>query len=210
MKCKFLSSRAVLKPVLNMTSQSLHKASQSLRSFCKGLLAGQIQFSNTPKLCSFRPVKNCSGTHFDASDCVWFAGFEFHMVLMSCHWLSKRPADHGTLCSTPFLSCLAALLVWGCAWMWNKLVTNKFIRVWKVDNWLWDPTNPKYINFQLRWSGKMHTIGKLFDWPRLLCCFCRLGQCISWTGALNFKKPLNSLRQTSPSFHFRLFVFWLS
>ena len=33
----------------------------------------------------------------------------------------------------------------------------------------------------------MRIIGKLFNWPRLLCCFCHLGQCISWTPAQNFK-----------------------
>ena len=36
----------------------------------------------------------------------------------------------------------------------------------------------------------MHIIGKLFNWPRLLCCFCQSGRCISWTCALNFKSLL--------------------
>ena len=89
--------------------------------------------------------------------------------------LSKQPTDHGSglLCSTPFLSHLAAPINRCRALMSNKLVTNKFIRVWKVHNWLWDPTDSNYINRQ-RWSGKMHIISELIDWPRKLCCFCRL------------------------------------
>ena len=32
---------------------------------------------------------------------------------------------------------------------------------------------PQIQNAQLdtRWNGKMHIVGKLFDWPSLLCCF---------------------------------------
>ena len=50
--------------------------------------------------------------------------------------LSKQPNDHGSglLCSMPFLSRLAAPINQCWALMSNKLVTNKFIRVWKVCN----------------------------------------------------------------------------
>ena len=46
--------------------------------------------------------------------------------------------------------------------------------------------NPKYTNRPC-WSSKMRIIGELLDWLRWLCCFCRLGQCNSWTCALHFK-----------------------
>ena len=97
-------------------------------------------------------------------------------------WSSHAWRDYDTLCSTPFLSRLAASIIRCWAWVQNKLVTNKFIRVWKVHSWLWDPTNSNYINRPC-WSGKIHSIGKLFDWPRFLCCCCRSGWCISWTRA---------------------------
>ena len=65
-------------------------------------------------------------------------------------------------------------------------------------NWL--PTNLSACRRYTRDRGtppiqvhkltETHIIGKLFDWPRLLCCFCRLSWCISWT----------RLRQTSERF----------
>ena len=85
----------------------LHKAS---RSFGEGLLLGQIQFSNTPKRRSFRLKKKCSGTLFDYSDFVWFCWFGLPRDA-DVTLLSERPTDHGTFCSTPFLSRLVASII---------------------------------------------------------------------------------------------------
>ena len=60
-----LTCTLTVKPVLNTTLRSLHKAS---RRFAEHLLLGQTHFTNTSKLHTFRPAKECSGTHFNASD----------------------------------------------------------------------------------------------------------------------------------------------
>ena len=65
----------------------LHEASGS---FSEGLLWGQKQFSNTPMLRSFWSAKKCSGTRFNASDCVCLAGLDFCATRTSCHWASDQ------------------------------------------------------------------------------------------------------------------------
>ena len=52
----------------------------------------------------------------------------------------------------------------------------------------------------------MHIIKKLFDWPRLLCCFCWLGWCISW--AEHVHGTLKVSQRFTPNFP--IFLFCLS
>ena len=68
-----------------------------------------IYLSNTLKLLSYRPAKESSGRLL----CFWLRligwfGLPHEADVTS---LSERTTDYGTLCSTPFLSCLAALII---------------------------------------------------------------------------------------------------
>ena len=101
-----------LKPVLNKTSRSVHEASQCFKKIGQTL---QTYFANSLKLCSFRLGKESSGTLFNSSGCVWLAGLDFCATLTSRHWAS----DQLTVAhfAAPFLSHLAALIIWYQVWM---------------------------------------------------------------------------------------------
>ena len=91
--------------------------------------------------------------------CLWQDGFDFCAKLMSHNGSTQHCAifilpchfDHSTLGEN-----VKSISVWD----------------WEVHNLSWDSTNSNYINW-LRWSSKMHIVGKLSDWPKLRCCFCR-------------------------------------
>ena len=138
----------------------LHKAS---RRFGERLLLGQTMHRQHLEASQFSA---CEGIIRNTFRCFWLRLIDWFGLSSDADVtsMSERPTDYATFCSTPFLSCLAASIIWCRAWMLNKLAINKCIRVWKVHNWIWDPTNPKHIN-RPRWSGKMYIIGKLFDWP---------------------------------------------
>ena len=127
--------------------------------------------------------------------CFWLAGFELHVMLMSHHW-AWEPSDHGTEHTAHhFLSCLL-------------LLSSGVRHECKINWWLINLSvcgSPKYT-YRPCWSGKMHIISKLFDWPRLLCCFCWLGWYISW--AEHVHGTLKVSQRFTPNFP--IFLFCLS
>ena len=79
------------------------KLQEALCGHCECLLLGQTHIANTLKHRSFQPAKECSWTHFSASDCLWLAGLDFSTMLTSHNWVSE-PIDHGTLQHAIFIS----------------------------------------------------------------------------------------------------------
>ena len=165
--CKAIWSTPGLKPVLNTISGCLHEASRSFGVHCEHLLLDQKHFVNTSKHRRIGLAKQCPG--------------KTSMLLIASNWLvwtSARCWPHGTERATKWLwswPCHTAVHRFYLALPFLSFDVGRECKInWEVHSWLWDPTNSKYTN-RPRWSGKMHIIGKLFDWPRSLCCFCRSG-----------------------------------
>ena len=141
-----------------MSLQCLHKVPRSFAETSWTSVPRPNTLHQHFKVRSLQTVKECSQTLFNASDCLWLAGLDF-----SCQVTGQASQLTMAHCSIPFLSCLATSTFECFAWM-----SNQFISIWEVHNGLWDPNYLKCTS-QPCWSGKMHIICKLFNWPRLLC-----------------------------------------
>ena len=99
-----------VKLVLNMTSQCFHKASWGFRILQWRVVMRPktvLQHSNASQFLV------CKEMFRNTLQCFWLCLLGWFGLLRDADVmsLSKWPTDHGTLWSTPFLSCLAASII---------------------------------------------------------------------------------------------------
>ena len=122
-----------LKPLLKVTSQSVHEA---LWTLCEHFLNSK----HPSEIRVWAPkFWLCTEMFMSIYWCFWLAGFTFRVMLTS----SNGPRFNRPLNVVERHLHLALMLRSLTFWLttWNILIS-----VWVTHGWLWSHTNPKYIN----------------------------------------------------------------